>query len=97
MGQASEAKAYISKIRHESIRISVIERLEEYLQPRTVSVPTPPPNEEGYEEDDSGNSSETAVDEKVAPINPRWIDLSKRLFLCYFDRYMVLFYTVEDF
>ena len=90
MGQHNEAKAYVSKIRHESIRISVIERLEEYLQPKVVSVPTPPPND-GCEDDESGDSSETALEERPTLAPPRWIDLSKRLFLCYFDRYMVSF------
>ena len=61
--------------------------MEEYLQPKVRSVLTPPPND-GSDSDDNADASETTVGD-TSKYTPRWVDLSKRLFLCYFDRYLV--------
>jgi ubiquitin-conjugating enzyme E2 Z len=83
MGSEKEAASYISKIRHETLRISVIQRLEGYLKPEEdPGVPTPPV--ESDDEEDGRRS--------VTPIEPSlgmFVDQCKRLFLWYYDIYMV--------
>jgi ubiquitin-conjugating enzyme E2 Z len=71
-------EAYVAKIRHESLRISVIERLEEYLnisQGKTLGVTV-------YNAEEDYQSS--AAD---APFEP-FKDLCKRRFLWYYESYM---------
>jgi ubiquitin-conjugating enzyme E2 Z len=71
-------EAYVAKIRHESLRISVIERLEEYLninQGKTPGVTV-------YNAEEDYQSS--AAD---APFEP-FKDLCKRRFLWYYESYM---------
>jgi ubiquitin-conjugating enzyme E2 Z len=72
-------EAYVAKIRHESLRISVIERLEDYLgihRGKTPGAVTVYNAEEDYQQ----NSSD-------APFEP-FKDLCKRRFLWYFESYM---------
>lgn len=75
-------EAYVDKIRHESLRISVIERLEEYLgiqQERpTVSV---------YNAEDDYQAGR-----EDAPFNP-FKDLCKRRFLWYYSSYLT---TIDE-
>jgi ubiquitin-conjugating enzyme E2 Z len=71
-------EAYVAKIRHESLRISVIERLEEYLnisQGKTLGVTV-------YNAEEDYQSS--AAD---APFEP-FKDLCKRRFLWYYESYV---------
>jgi ubiquitin-conjugating enzyme E2 Z len=71
-------EAYVAKIRHESLRISVIERLEEYLnisQGKTPGVTV-------YNAEEDYQSS--AAD---APFEP-FKDLCKRRFLWYYESYV---------
>ena len=98
LGSAAEAKAYIQKIRHETLRISVIQRLEDYLNldengsPKCVSTPevdgtkTAPAEEAG----DEDASEVTRIPSPFEPEIRMWVDLSKRLFLCYYDIYLVI-------
>jgi ubiquitin-conjugating enzyme E2 Z len=73
-------EAYVAKIRHETLRISVIERLEDYLgiqrgkTPGVVSV-------YNAEEEYQSSSSD-------APFEP-FKDLCKRRFLWYYESYLV--------
>ncbi|KAL6700553.1 ubiquitin-conjugating enzyme/RWD-like protein [Trichoderma pleuroticola] len=75
-------KHYVQKIRHETLRISVIQRLEGYLglQPNGTSAPP-----------ESLDSSDLDYDEQLEeannPFEP-FKDLCKRRFLWYYDSYM---------
>ncbi|KAL7914754.1 ubiquitin-conjugating enzyme/RWD-like protein [Trichoderma velutinum] len=75
-------KHYVQKIRHETLRISVIQRLEGYLglQPNGTSVPP-----------ESLDSNDLDYDEQLEeannPFEP-FKDLCKRRFLWYYDSYM---------
>ncbi|KAL7273965.1 hypothetical protein RUND412_003146 [Rhizina undulata] len=76
-------KAYVLKIRHETLRIAVISRLEEYLgiNPDGTFQQNPPPTE-------SDQEPEFADADIVAPAFEPFKDLCKRRFLWYFDSYM---------
>ncbi|KAH7060764.1 ubiquitin-conjugating enzyme/RWD-like protein [Macrophomina phaseolina] len=69
-------KAYTAKIHHETIRVSVIERLEEYYK----IVPPDKKNIVRYNAEDDLSSSE----EQFEPFQ----DLCKRRFLWYYDSYV---------
>ena len=97
MGNETEAKCYIRKIRHETIRISVIQRLEEYLNINQEGVSTPsvtsaksaPVEEEEEEEEDNDDDQETRRASSPLPEIRRWVDHCKRLFLWYYHIYLV--------
>ncbi|KAF2270456.1 UBC-like protein [Lojkania enalia] len=72
-------EAYVAKIRHETLRISVIERLEGYLGIERGRVPGVAV--ETAEEDYQSNASDT-------PFEP-FKDLCKRRFLWYYQSYMI--------
>ena len=92
MGKAVEAKNYIRKIRHETLRITVIERLEGYLKigpGGTISTPAGTVVEEEPEEDYWDDDEETRK-ESLAEIEAKmWVDHCKRLFLWYYNIYLV--------
>ena len=73
------------------MRISVIERLEEYLYLNTPNrVPTPPPLPIPDGEMSDSDSDDTS--RRPSPIEPEigmWVDQCKLLFLWYYDIYMV--------
>ncbi|KAK3372513.1 small conjugating protein ligase-like protein [Podospora didyma] len=76
-------KDYVQKIRHETLRISVIQRLEEYLQigvDGTVTAPVA--NKDDYDLD-----MDVMEDESSIPFEP-FKDLCKRRFLWYYDSYL---------
>ncbi|KAF2187021.1 UBC-like protein [Zopfia rhizophila CBS 207.26] len=72
-------EAYIAKIRHETLRISVIERLEDYLGIDRGKVPGV--TVYNAEEDYQSNTAD-------APFEP-FKDLCKRRFLWYYESYML--------
>ncbi|KAK5654991.1 hypothetical protein OQA88_6750 [Cercophora sp. LCS_1] len=77
-------KDYVQKIRHETLRISVIQRLEEYLGiSLDGSVSTPVANREDLYDLDM----DTMEDESTVPFEP-FKDLCKRRFLWYYDSYL---------
>ncbi|ESA43955.1 ubiquitin-conjugating enzyme E2Z [Neurospora crassa OR74A] len=81
-------KDYIQKIRHETIRISVVHRLEEYLgiNPDGTFAPTSVSGE--IASLGSGESDMDILDEESSvPFEP-FKDLCKRRFLWYYDSYL---------
>ncbi|KAL2134757.1 hypothetical protein VTI74DRAFT_10913 [Chaetomium olivicolor] len=76
-------KEYVQKIRHETLRISVIQRMEEYLKIGPDGTVAPSTNTKGdYELD-----IDTVEDESSVPFEP-FKDLCKRRFLWYYDSYL---------
>ncbi|KAL7751276.1 hypothetical protein RI367_003135 [Sorochytrium milnesiophthora] len=71
-GTAQEVEQYNHKIQHETLRISVCQRLEAYLG-RTQAYPVP----------------KSSVPTAKGPASP-FDDTCKRLFMCYYERYMEL-------
>jgi ubiquitin-conjugating enzyme E2 Z len=71
------------QIRHETLRVSVIQRLEEYLKiGLDGAVTTPATTKEDYDLD-----MDTIEDESSTPFEP-FKDLCKRRFLWYYDSYL---------
>ncbi|KAK3396487.1 UBC-like protein [Sordaria brevicollis] len=77
-------KDYIQKIRHETIRISVVHRLEQYLGINPDGTASP---ENGNEESGSSADNDMDGDEEFVPFEP-FKDLCKRRFLWYYDSYL---------
>ena len=75
---------YADKIQHESLRISVIQRLEGYLGIYPDGHVTPPPPLEVEEPDEF---EEEDLDD-VSPGFEPFVDLCKRRFLWYYDSYL---------
>ncbi|KAF9879880.1 ubiquitin-conjugating enzyme [Colletotrichum karsti] len=76
-------KDYVQKIRHESLRISVIQRMEEYLglTPEGVSIAQQSAAEQDLDMDHED------MDDTSIPFEP-FKDLCKRRFLWYYDNYL---------
>ncbi|KAL7922647.1 ubiquitin-conjugating enzyme/RWD-like protein [Trichoderma austrokoningii] len=74
-------KHYVQKIRHETLRISIIQRLESYLGllPNGASAPPERIYSNSFDYED--------LDESSVPFEP-FKDLCKRKFLWYYDSYM---------
>lgn len=74
-------KHYVQKIRHETLRISIIQRLESYLglQANGSSAPSDSLDSNSFDYED--------LDESNVPFEP-FKDLCKRKFLWYYDSYM---------
>ena len=70
------------QIRHETLRVSVIQRLEEYLKIGPDGAVAPAVPKESYELD-----MDTIEDESSVPFEP-FKDLCKRRFLWYYDSYL---------
>jgi ubiquitin-conjugating enzyme E2 Z len=91
-----EAKKYVHKIRHETLRISVIERLEEYLGLKSTPLRRtvyPPPVDENDEDENEDRDNTAVVTPSPTPTEPEvgmLEDQCKRLFLSYYDIYLVL-------
>ncbi|ESZ89753.1 ubiquitin-conjugating enzyme E2Z [Sclerotinia borealis F-4128] len=80
-------KDYVAKIRHETLRISVIQRLEEYLNITAAGkvIPYTPSDDD----DTSDNELDRELlDEDSVAFEP-FKDLCKRRFLWYYDSYML--------
>ncbi|KAK4099785.1 UBC-like protein [Parathielavia hyrcaniae] len=84
-------KDYVQKIRHESLRVSVIQRLEEYLKigPDGVTSAHAVPKDE-YDLD-----MDMIDDESSVPFEP-FKDLCKRRFLWYYDTYFTAVQKGKD-
>ncbi|RSM10725.1 hypothetical protein BHE90_015113 [Fusarium euwallaceae] len=74
-------KEYVQKIRHETLRISVIQRLEGYLG---LTAHGPP---HVGEEASDGDPDDDDIDESSVPFEP-FKDLCKRRFLWYYESYL---------
>ncbi|ORY60151.1 ubiquitin-conjugating enzyme/RWD-like protein [Pseudomassariella vexata] len=77
-------KEYVAKIRHESLRISVIQRMEEYLGISSNTTTTPTAAER---EDYDLDMDDDDYDGSAVPWEP-FKDLIKRRFLWYYDSYL---------
>ncbi|KAF6842486.1 ubiquitin-conjugating enzyme [Colletotrichum musicola] len=77
-------KDYVQKIRHETLRITVIQRLEEYLglTPDGVAV-----TQQSAGEQDQLDIDMEDMDDTTVPFEP-FKDLCKRRFLWYYDNYL---------
>ncbi|PGH36481.1 ubiquitin-conjugating enzyme E2 Z [[Emmonsia] crescens] len=83
---------YVAKIRHETLRISVIQRLEEFLgiqSDGTIFPPSPP----GYIEDEEEEDRLTREDDR--PTFEPFEDLFKRRFLWYYESYILAIDAAE--
>ncbi|KAH6670593.1 ubiquitin-conjugating enzyme/RWD-like protein [Halenospora varia] len=80
-------KDYVAKIRHESLRISVIQRLEEYLGISPAGTVIPHASSSGYDSDDE-EGVDREYDETSINFEP-FRDLTKRRFLWYYDSYLL--------
>ncbi|GIJ98205.1 hypothetical protein Aspvir_000320 [Aspergillus viridinutans] len=78
------SQAYIEKIRHETLRIAVIQPLESSLGIQSNGTVKPSESKNVTEDDDCDDSFD---DEDVTFFEP-FADLRKRRFLWYFDSYM---------
>ncbi|KAI1382168.1 UBC-like protein [Hypoxylon crocopeplum] len=76
---------YIAKIRHETLRISIIQRLEDYLGLTNGSVATPLLAEP--DDYDLDVEEDVELDDSAIPWEP-FKDLCKRRFLWYYDSYL---------
>ncbi|TVY59137.1 Ubiquitin-conjugating enzyme E2 Z [Lachnellula cervina] len=81
-----DQKDYVAKIRHESLRISVIQRLEEYLGISPAGAVAPHPSLDG--EDDEDDERDVEYDESSINFDP-FRDFCKRRFLWYYDSYLL--------
>lgn len=78
-------KEYVAKIRHETLRVSVIQRMEEFLGIAHGLAAVKQAEKEDYELDFNDDLSDQ--DESLVPWEP-FKDLIKQRFLWYFDSYM---------
>ncbi|KAI1758768.1 UBC-like protein [Hypoxylon sp. FL1150] len=78
-------KDYIAKIRHETLRISIIQRLEDYLGIAANGTVTPASERELYDLD--MDDDELEMEDSAVPWEP-FKDLCKRRFLWYYDSYL---------
>ncbi|KAG4439578.1 hypothetical protein IFR05_004926 [Cadophora sp. M221] len=86
-GDKKNQKDYVNKIRHESLRISVIQRLEECLGiSPSGEVQALPSVDEG--DSDGETDVDRDFDEASASFDP-FKDLCKRRFLWYYDSYLL--------
>ncbi|KAI0141357.1 small conjugating protein ligase-like protein [Pestalotiopsis sp. NC0098] len=78
-------KEYVAKIRHETLRVSVIQRMEEFLGITHGLAAVKQAEKEDYELDFNDDLSDQ--DESLVPWEP-FKDLIKQRFLWYYDSYM---------
>ncbi|TVY86880.1 Ubiquitin-conjugating enzyme E2 Z [Lachnellula willkommii] len=81
-----DQKDYAAKIRHESLRISVIQRLEEYLGISPAGAVAPYTSLDP--EDDEDDERDIEYDESSINFDP-FRDFCKRRFLWYYDSYLL--------
>ncbi|KAI0124683.1 ubiquitin-conjugating enzyme [Xylariales sp. AK1849] len=87
-------KDYVAKIRHETLRISVIQRLEDYLGITNGSAP-PTRSVAEKEEYDLDFDDDDDIDESSVPWEP-FKDLIKQRFLWYYDSYLEAIKTAKE-
>ncbi|KAL7629357.1 hypothetical protein AAE478_000877 [Parahypoxylon ruwenzoriense] len=78
-------KEYVAKIRHETLRISIIQRLEEYLG--LTITPTIPQGLATRRDYELSIEDDVEIDDASVPWEP-FKDLCKRRFLWYYDTYL---------
>ncbi|TAQ86095.1 hypothetical protein B7494_g5579 [Chlorociboria aeruginascens] len=86
-GDKKNQKDYVAKIRHESLRITIIQRLEEYLgisPSGTVITPTLMSSDDS----DDTDVDKDCTDESLLSYEP-FRDLCKRRFFWYYDSYLL--------
>ncbi|EGC40729.1 ubiquitin conjugating enzyme [Histoplasma capsulatum var. duboisii H88] len=84
---------YVAKIRHETLRISVIQRLEEFLgiqSDGTIFPPCPP----GFVDDEEEEEDRLTGEDDRPAFDP-FEDLLKRRFLWYFESYILAIDAAE--
>ncbi|KAH7410909.1 ubiquitin-conjugating enzyme/RWD-like protein [Cadophora sp. MPI-SDFR-AT-0126] len=86
-GDKKNQKDYVNKIRHESLRISVIQRLEEYLG-ISPSGAVQEQSVVGGDDSDTDADIDRDFDEASANFDP-FKDLCKRRFLWYYESYLL--------
>jgi len=86
-GDKKNQKDYVNKIRHESLRISVIQRLEEYLG-ISPSGAVQEQSAVGADDSDTDADIDRDFDEASASFDP-FKDLCKRRFLWYYESYLL--------
>ncbi|KIW92320.1 uncharacterized protein Z519_07304 [Cladophialophora bantiana CBS 173.52] len=87
---------YCAKIRHETLRIAVIQKLEEALgiqSDGSLATPTPTMSQWGSEDDEQDESKEDPLEMQSKLKFTPFRDLFKRRFLWYFEHYMC---TIEE-
>ncbi|RDL38371.1 UBC-like protein [Venustampulla echinocandica] len=87
-GDKKNQRDYVAKIRHESLRISVIQRLESYLGISPSGTVAPLPSIAGSDSDVEDNEIDRDYDEMSMTFEP-FVDVSKRRFFWYFDSYLL--------
>ncbi|KAI0008047.1 UBC-like protein [Xylariaceae sp. FL0662B] len=80
-------KHYVAKIRHETLRISVIQKMEEYLGITASSASSPSSQEREAYDLDMDDDDDFDIDDSSVPWEP-FKDLYKRRFLWYYDSYL---------
>ncbi|OBT44397.1 hypothetical protein VE00_07075 [Pseudogymnoascus sp. WSF 3629] len=83
-------KNYVMKIRHETLRITIIQRLEEYLGLSSNGTVLPP-----LTTDSDSDSLDSASDDTLTPFEP-FKDLCKRRFLWYYDSYLLAIRSARE-
>ncbi|KAG9243522.1 ubiquitin-conjugating enzyme/RWD-like protein [Calycina marina] len=86
-GDKQNQNDYVMKIRHESLRITVIQRLEEYLNISPSGVVQPVKLSFDGEDSEEDEPYERIWDDSSVDFEP-FKDLSKRRFLWYYDSYL---------
>ncbi|EXJ74476.1 uncharacterized protein A1O5_02772 [Cladophialophora psammophila CBS 110553] len=87
---------YCAKIRHETLRIAVIQKLEEALgiqSDGSLATPAPTTSQWGSEDDEQDESQEDPLEMQSKLKFTPFRDLFKRRFLWYFEHYMC---TIEE-
>ncbi|EPE27163.1 UBC-like protein [Glarea lozoyensis ATCC 20868] len=79
---------YVAKIRHETLRITVIQRLEEYLGISPSGIVLPQSRGSGYDSEDDDRDNDRDFEESSVNFEP-FKDLCKRRFLWYYDSYLL--------
>ncbi|KAH8593549.1 ubiquitin-conjugating enzyme/RWD-like protein [Bisporella sp. PMI_857] len=81
-------KDYVMKIRHETLRITVIQRLEGYLGISSAGIVQSVVRESDTEDDDEIDIYDRKWDDSMGEFEP-FMDLCKRRFLWYYDSYLL--------
>jgi ubiquitin-conjugating enzyme E2 Z len=78
---------YVAKIQHETLRLAVIQPLEESLGIQSDGTVLPPETNSSYSTDEEDETDQYSLEEEKVPFEP-FNDLRKRRFLWYYESYM---------